>query len=404
VKDTDIWITGIGAATPLGHTYAEFADNLLAGQSGIRTIGLFDVAQHPSQIGGWIEKIPCPPDWDETAFRALDKQRQLPIWCCGQALRDAGSWDRRSELRIGIVMGVSGEWPFAWEMNSYRPGGRIVEPEQEKESLLGFLGRSLGVTGPYATMSAACASANLALAQARRWLQLGMVDICLAGACDMGVTPLAMAGFGNLRALSRRNHEPRSASRPFDRDRDGFVLGEGGVIFVLETAARARKRSAPVYAQVAGCGASSDAYNMVMPSPDPQFSIQAVRTALADANVDAADIDYINAHATSTPAGDVAETRVLASVLNGAVDKVPVSSTKSMTGHLLTAAAAIEAMACLVAMQRSAVPPTINLDNLDPECQLNHVANESRPARVRIAVSNSFGFGGSNTCLVLRAA
>jgi 3-oxoacyl-[acyl-carrier-protein] synthase II len=263
--------------------------------------------------------------------------------------------------------------------------------------------RWLGLSGPTLTVSAACASGNYALAQARQWIELGWVDVCLAGACDMAVTPMSLAGFGNLRALSRRNAEPRAASRPFDRGRDGFVMGEGGALFVLEPAPAAARRSARAYAEVAGFGASSDAHNMVIPSPDPEPAVAAVRQALADAAVTPGSIDYINAHATSTPVGDVAESRVLHTVLGDAARRVPISSTKSMTGHLLTAAAAAEALACLVAMERSALPPTINLDDPDPECDLCHVANEARPGRVKVAVSNSFGFGGSNTCLVLKA-
>jgi 3-oxoacyl-[acyl-carrier-protein] synthase II len=219
----------------------------------------------------------------------------------------------------------------------------------------------------------------------------------------MAVTPMALAGFGNLRALSRRNAEPEAASRPFDCDRDGFVMSEGGAVFVLEPEATARPRGARAYAAVAGYGASSDAHNMVIPSPDPEPAVAAVRQALADARVAPADVDYINAHATSTPVGDIAEARVLAAVFGEAIRRVPTSSTKSMTGHLLTAAAAVEALACLVAMERRALPPTINLDDPDPECDLCHVANQAWSRGVRVAVSNSFGFGGSNTCLVLRA-
>jgi 3-oxoacyl-[acyl-carrier-protein] synthase II len=404
VRNAEVWITGIGAATPLGHSYHDFADNLLAGRSGIRFIEEFDVDQHPSQIAGFLGTIPCPADWDPEEFHALERQRQLPIWCCSEALRDAGWWEERHQVRVGLVLGNGGEWPIAWETNSYSPGKPIVDSVQENESIVGHTSRRLGLSGPCATISAACASGNLALAQARRLLQLGWVDVCLAGACDVGVTPLALAGFGNLRALSRRNHEPHAASRPFDQDRDGFVMAEGGAIFVLESAEMARRRSARVYASVAGCGASSDAYNMVMPSPNPAPAIRAVRGALAEARIAAADIDYINAHATGTPVGDAAEARVLAGVLDAHLDRVPVSSTKSMTGHLLTAAAAVEVMACLTAMERSALPPTVNLERPDPNCRLHHVANQARPARVRVTVSNSFGFGGSNTCLVLRAA
>jgi 3-oxoacyl-[acyl-carrier-protein] synthase II len=215
------------------------------------------------------------------------------------------------------------------------------------------------------------------------------------------VTPIGLATFGNLRALSRRNAEPAAASRPFDRSRDGFVLGEGGVAFVLERASAARRRSALAYAEVAGCGASSDAHHPVIPSPDPAPAVAAMRLALADAGVEPARVDHVNAHATSTPVGDAGEAVVLRSVLGPDVEWIPVSSTKSLSGHLLTAAGAFEALACLTALRHQAIPPTINLE--DPDVDLCLVANEARPHRVRIAVSNSFGFGGSNTCLVLRA-
>jgi 3-oxoacyl-[acyl-carrier-protein] synthase II len=398
-----VWITGVGTATPLGHAYADVAGRLLAGHSGVGRVSGFDVADHPSQVAGQIGALPLPAGEDPVAFDALPPLERLVRWCCDAALRDAGWWDRRGEARVGLVLGTGAEQLLHWEHDHYRGGGQVREPQGDTETLVRRTARWLGVHGPALTVSAACASGNYALAQARQWLELGWVDVCLAGACDMAVTPMSLAGFGNLRALSRRNAQPRAASRPFDRGRDGFVMGEGGAMFVLETAAAARRRSARAYAEVAGFGAGSDAHNMVIPSPDPEPAVAAMRQALADAAVAPEDIDYLNAHATSTPVGDVAETRVLHAVLGDAVRRVPISSTKSMTGHLLTAAAAAEALACLVAMERGALPPTINLDDPDPECDLCHVANEARPARVKVAVSNSFGFGGSNTCLVLKA-
>jgi 3-oxoacyl-[acyl-carrier-protein] synthase II len=398
-----VWITGVGAATPLGNTCGAFADNLLAGRSGVRRARGFDVADHPSQIVGQIEPVPCPPGLDPDEFARLQPLQQVPLWCCGTALRDAGWWDRRHDVRLGLVLGVGAEWLVTWETDVHRGGARLYRPEQDTESLDRFLCRTLGLSGPEVTLSAACASGNYALAQARLWLELGWVDVCLAGACDMAVSGMSLAGFGNLRALSRRNAEPEAASRPFDRGRDGFVMGEGGAMFVLERAEAARRRSARVYAEVAGCGSSSDAHNMVIPSPDPEPATAAMRQALADAGLPPAAVDYVNAHATSTPVGDVAEARVLEVVFGDALHAVPVSSTKSMTGHLLTAAAAVEALACLIAMERGAVPPTINLDDPDPECDLLHVPNQAREQKVRVAVSNSFGFGGSNTCLVLKA-
>jgi 3-oxoacyl-[acyl-carrier-protein] synthase II len=395
----DVWITGVGVATPLGHSYDALADGLLAGRSGVRTVTAFDVSSHPSQIAGVLAPVPCPAGFDAAEVAGLHPLEQLVLWCCTAALHDAGWWEPRGALRLGLVLGLGAEWLELWEAGAAPPGLGL----SDDTSLVDRTRRRLQLAGPAVTVSAACASGNVALAQARRWLELGWVDVCLAGACDRGVTPLGLAGFGNLRALSRRNDCPEAASRPFDRGRDGFVMSEGGAVFVLEPAATARRRSAHAYARLAGCGARSDAYHMVMPSPHAEPAAAAMREALADARAAPAAIDYVNAHATATPAGDAAEARVLRLVLGEAAAVVPVSSTKSMTGHLLTAAAAVEAAACLAALERQTLPPTINLDDPDPECALCHVANEARPARVRVAVSNSFGFGGSNTCLVLTA-
>jgi 3-oxoacyl-[acyl-carrier-protein] synthase II len=398
-----VWITGIGTATSLGHAFEPLADRLLAGSSGVDRVAGFDVGEHPSQIAAQLRAIPCPPSIDPQEFSGLPRLEQVVLWCCESALRDSGCWDRRQEARVGIALGMGAELLMLFETDALAGGDMIWQPGYDRPVLIERVRARYGLSGPMAVVSAACASGNYALTQARSWLRLGWADVCLAGACDAAVTPMSLAGFGNLRALSRRNTEPQAASRPFDRERDGFVMGEGGAVFVLEPEATARPRTAPAYAEVAGFGASSDAHNMVMPSPDPEPSIAAVRQALDDAGAAPAEVDYINAHATSTPVGDVAEARVLGTVLGDAVRHVPVSSTKSMTGHLLTAAAAVEALACIVAMSRGALPPTINLHDPDPECNLLHVANEARPGKVRIAMSNSFGFGGSNTCLVLKA-
>jgi 3-oxoacyl-[acyl-carrier-protein] synthase II len=398
-----VWITGVGTISPLGSGHEPFADGLLAGRSGVGRVVGFDVSEHPSQIGGQVPEVPCPEGEDPVAFARLHRLEQLIRWCCTSALRDAGWWDRRSDARIGLILGVGAEWLLVWESDGHARGRRIWDTNADEQSMLDRTRRVLGLSGPAVGVSAACASGNVAMAQARHWLELGWVDVCLAGACDMAVSPMSLAGFGNLRALSRRNSDPQGASRPFDRQRDGFVMGEGGAVFVLERSQDARRRGARARAEVAGYGAGSDAYNMVIPSPDPEPAVAAVRQALADARVNPDEVDYINAHATSTPVGDVCEARVLATVFGEHVRRVPISSTKSMTGHLLTAAAAVEAAACLAAMDRGALPPTINLEEPDPECDLCHVANQARPQRVRVALSNSFGFGGSNTCLVLKA-
>jgi 3-oxoacyl-[acyl-carrier-protein] synthase II len=405
VKSSDaVWITGIGTCSPLGDSFNQFAENLLAGRSGVRRVRGFSVEDHPSQIAGQVERVPCPPGEDPGAFARLHRLEQLARWCCIEALRDSGLWPDRHQLRIGVVLGMGAEWHLIWEHDGLASDDGSWQPPVGDTTLLERTRRSLGLSGPTLSVSAACASANVALAQARTWLRLGWADVCLAGACDMCVSPLSLAGFGNLRALSRRNTEPTAASRPFDRGRDGFVLAEGGAVFVLERAEAARRRSARAHAELAGYGASSDAHHMVIPSTDPAPAVAAMRQALADAGVAAGEVDHVNAHATSTPVGDVSEARVLAAVFGEHTRRVPVSATKSMTGHLLTAAAAVEALACIVAIQRGYVPPTINLDDPDPQCDLCHVPHTAREHRVRIAASNSFGFGGSNTTLVLRAA
>jgi 3-oxoacyl-[acyl-carrier-protein] synthase II len=399
-----IWITGIGAVTPLGCCYRDIADNLLAGVSGVRRIDTFSVTDHPSQIGAIARDIPCPTGWTQHDFALLSRLDRTALACGICALEDSGWRGRSDNVRIGMVLGTAAEWQARWETDALAGGDQVYRPQNDVETLARRTLRRLSLNGPAVSLSAACASGNYALALARRWLQLGWVDVCLAGACDLAITPVTLAGFGNLRALSCRNHQPQAASRPFDVERDGFVMGEGGVMFVLERATAARQRGARAHAEIAGCGASSDAYHMVIPSPHLEPAIAAMRGALADAGLDPSDVDYVNAHATSTPVGDAAEAKVLQAVFGSHIERLPVSSTKSMTGHLLTAAAAIEALACIVAIERQAVPPTINLNRPDPECSLRHVPNQSEAHRVRVTASNSFGFGGSNTCLILRAA
>src|SRR5262249_54096516 len=273
-----VWITGVGTATPLGNSYHAFADELLAGRSGVRRVATFDVNEHPSQVAGQVGQVSCPAGDDPAEFAARPRMDQLARWGWVEALRDAGWWERRGDVRLGLVLGVGGEWMVRWEENALAGGRLMYEAHDDIETLVAKLGRELGLRGPAVCVSAACASGNYALAQARQWLQLGWVGVCLAGACDMGVTPMSLAGFGNLRALSRRNADPLGASRPFDKHRDGFVMSEGGAVFVLESAAAARRRGARAYAEVAGFGASSDAYNMVVPSPDPEPAIDAMRT------------------------------------------------------------------------------------------------------------------------------
>jgi 3-oxoacyl-[acyl-carrier-protein] synthase II len=401
--DTDepIWITGVGAATPLGCGLAEIEWNLLAGRSGVSLVTRFPTEDYPSRIAAQIGRIPALPGCDPRAFSARNPLDQLAQWCAATALRDAGLWGPHREARVGLVLGLGAEWMFLWETDDLGGGTRLYDPDQDRDSTIERTRRALDFSGPVLALSAACASGNHAMEVGRHWLRLGLVDVCVAGACDLAVTPIGLATFGNLRALSRRNTDPAAASRPFDRGRDGFVLGEGGVAFVLERSGDARRRTANAYAEVAGYGSSSDAHHHVIPSPDPAPAVAAVRQALADARIEPGRVDHVNAHATGTPVGDAAEAVVLRLVFGEDTDRIPVSSTKSLTGHMLTAAGAFEALACLTALRHQTIPPTLNLD--DPDVDLCLVAHEAQPHRVRVAVSNSCGFGGSNTSLVLRA-
>lgn len=402
--ESRFWITGVGALSSIGTGFREISASLLAGKSGIRPIEDIDVSQHPCRIAGQLKPPPCPAEVAPNAYDGLLPLEKCIVSCCAQSLVDAGLWGERRRLRIGLVLGVAAEWMSRWDWQTRQDGAHIPRMCTSGKPATATVVEVLDIEGPAVSVAAACASGNHALAQACDWLRLGWVDLCLAGACDTGVTPYSLASFGNLRALSRRNDDPGAAVRPFDADRDGMVLGEGGAMFVVEPADVAQRKGRRPYAELAGVGMTSDAYHLVTPCPDATQAVAAINQALAEARVNRDEIDYINAHATGTPVGDACEARMLHAVLGPHVMNTAVSSTKSMTGHLLGAAAAIEALACLTAIAYGHIPPTINLDRPDPQCELNHASNQARQRRVKVAVSNSFGFGGHNTSLVLKAA
>jgi 3-oxoacyl-[acyl-carrier-protein] synthase II len=399
---TPVVITGVGAVTPLGCDFNTFATNLIAGQSAAQLLADEQAGVEVRLPICQAVDPPVPAGWDIESFRNLPRSEQFLVWCASTALAEAGLGGPPEGRRIGLVLGSGGELLRRWE-GDWRAGGSEVYSGSYPPTLAQSTARHLHLNGPHATIAAACASANYAIAQARRWIELGLVDVCLAGGVET-ITSICRAAFNNLRALSRRVDEPAKASRPFDSERDGFVMGEGAALVVLESAESARLRGAKTYAEVAGFGASSDAFHMVIPSSDPAPAAMAMSAALADARMQPEEVDYINAHATSTPVGDKGEARAIRMVFGDTTSRVPVSSTKSMTGHLLSAAAAVEALACLAALERQQIPPTINLDHPDPECDLCHVPHQAIQRPVRIAMSNSFGFGGSNTTLVLRKA
>ncbi|MFO0901941.1 MAG: beta-ketoacyl-[acyl-carrier-protein] synthase family protein [Pirellulales bacterium] len=398
-----VWVTGAGCVSSVGNSPAALMDNILAGRSGIRLIDQYELPNHPSRIAAYVTDIPTPEGWDEAEFQAFPRWKRMLLSGTVAALRDAGLWEDRHTRRIGLVLGLGAEWMVRWVGDTAPPQSDMLHAQTLEVGVAGDARTLLEISGPVTTVAAACASGNYSFGVARQWLRQGLVDVCIAGGIEFSVNPMGLAGFGNLGALSRRNDAPALASRPFDIGRDGFVMGEGCGFAILESESHARRRSARPRCEVAGFGASSDAFHSVIPSTDPGPSSRAITRALADARVAPADVSYINAHATSTPVGDVFETKALNQVFGEDVGKPSISSTKSMTGHMLSAASAIESLICLGAIERQVAPPTTNLDEVDPECRhLNHVRNEARPQRVDVAISNSFGFGGSNTCLVLR--
>ena len=402
-------ITGIGVATPLGNSFTTITDALLSGKSGINRYDAGTFGRPQEYPAAAVSDIPDPPPTlttlAEESFRELSRLEQLAVSPAAWACHDAGLHEATKALppdRIGIIAGIGAEQLKHWEQD-FLTGSRDVFAPAARPTLVQQLAAILGVTGPTTTVAAACASSGYALGLGRSWLQAGWIDACVVGGCDI-LSPTALAAFHNLRALSRRDDAPESASRPFDRDRDGFVMGEGGVFFVLERAADAKRRKQNCYGEVAGVGMTSDASHMVSPCCDPTQASRAITDAIHDAGITSDSIDYVNAHAAGTPVGDAAEAAAIRRALSDATDQAPVSSTKSMSGHLISAAAAFETVACLAAINHGYIPPTINLDTPDDACSLNHVAHKARPARVDIAASNSFGFGGANLCLILKRA
>jgi len=395
-------ITGRAAVSPLGSSPDTILDRLFAGVSGVREIEIDPRARTAARFAAPVAEIPVPGGIEPAEFARLDRLEQLCLAPVAAALADAGLRPGADGPRIGLVLGLGAEHLKAWELDFLTGGTAVFEPRRDS-TLVHRLAARTGITGPAVTAAAACASSGYALALARAWIDAGWIDACVAGGCDI-LSPTSIAAFYNLRALSRRADDPTRASRPFDRDRDGFVMGEGGAFFVLERRSAAAARGARLLGELAGVGMSSDGVHMVTPSSDPAQAARAIAAAIADAGLAPDDLDYINAHAAGTPVGDAAEAGAIRLACGGAADRIPVSSTKSMTGHLVSGAAAFEALACLGAIERQAVPPTINLDEPDPGCPLLHVPHVAQPRRVAVAASNSFGFGGSNLCLVLRAA
>lgn len=405
-------VTGLGIVSPVGSKIKTAWDNILAGNSGIDTVSpdLFDTTGFSVTIAGNVK------DFDTGAYikrkdqRKMDKFIHYGIGAGTDALLDA-NYDVNEETapRIGVIVG-SGIGGLGTIEKNYgiflEKGPRKISPFFVPSSIVNMVSGNLsimhGLKGHNISPVSACATATHSIGDAARMIAYGDADAFLCGGAEMGSTPLGIGGFAAARALSTRNDNPTAASRPWDKDRDGFVLGDGAGVIMLEEYETAKARGAEIYCELVGFGMSSDAYHMTSPSTDGEGAARCMQHALNDAGINAEDIDYVNAHGTSTPAGDLAETIALKRAFGDAAKTVPISSTKSMTGHLLGAAGGIEAIFSILAIRDQALPPTINLDNQDPECDLDFIANTARDAKVNFTMSNSFGFGGTNGTLIFK--
>jgi 3-oxoacyl-[acyl-carrier-protein] synthase II len=416
VVDADldsVVVTGLGCVTPLGVDAATTWQALVSARSGVTRLPEDFDPRLPVQIAA---RVPGPVDAGDLPpkeLRRLDRTILLALAAAREALADAGLTAEGAfdPDRGGAAIG-SGIGGVETLLGSHRvlleAGPRRVSPFFVPMTLAnmpaGMVAIRHGLRGPNLCHVTACASSAHSIGESLRILQRGDADVMVAGGTEAAITPLVVTGFANMQALSRRNDEPSRASRPFDRDRDGFVLAEGAAVLVLEREAHARARGARVRARLIGYGATADARHMAAPDPEASGAIRCMRSTLADAERAPADVDYVNAHATSTPAGDEVEAKALHAVFGAHIERLAVSSTKGATGHLLGAAGGLEALLCVRALETGTLPPTINLENPDPECALDHVAGKARAARARVALSNSFGFGGVNAALLFERA
>jgi 3-oxoacyl-[acyl-carrier-protein] synthase II len=403
-------ITGIGAVTPLANDAEASWSALLAGESGAGEITLFDHTDYPVHFACELKDFD-PTNWiDRKASRRMDRFAQMILAAARQAEADSGIDIAAEAERIGasVATGIGGLKSFqdCYDVLKERGPDRVNPfsiPSIIPNMGAGWVSIELGTKGPLTSQCTACAASNMAIGDGLDAIRLGRADVMLAGGTEAPISRVGIAGFGAMRALSRRNDNPERASRPFDGERDGLVMGEAAAILVLEELEHARARGAKIYAELLGYGLSSDAAHMTEPDPTGENPARAMRMAFADAGIDPSEIGYVNAHATSTPLGDASETRVLKLALGEEnARRTPISSTKGATGHCFGAAGAVEAVFTTLAVRDGKLPPTINYEEPDPECDLDYVPNEARDADVRVGVSNSFGFGGHNACIVVR--
>lgn len=404
-------VTGMGIVSPVGSKIEKAWNNIREGISGIGLIDNFDTTDFNTRIGGTIKDFDVTDYMPPKDARKMDPFMHFGVGASVDALKDSGlEITEQNGHRVGIAMGagIGGLKTIEDNYDKFLRGGpRKVSPFFIPGSIInmtsGKVSIMYGITGPILSVVTACTTSTHCIGLAARTIMYGDADVMLAGGSEFATTPLAMAGFCSARAMSTRNDDPAGASRPFDRDRDGFVLSNGAGCLVVEELEHAKSRGAEIYAELVGFGMSGDAYHITSPPADGEGARKCMVAAMKDAGVAPEDVDYLNAHGTSTPVGDLGETVAIKRAFGDAAGSLAVSSTKSSTGHLLGAAGAVEAIFCILAIRDQVLPPTINLDTPDPECDLDYVPHTARDANVKIAVSNSFGFGGTNGSLVFRA-
>ncbi|WP_370280062.1 beta-ketoacyl-ACP synthase II [Pontibacterium sp.] len=403
-------VTGLGMLTPVGKTVQETWENILAGKSGAADIEHFDASAFPTRFSASVKNFDVSEYMSAKEARKMDLFIQYGMAAAIQAVNDAGlEVTDENAPRIGCAIGSGiGGVPMI-EKNCdllEKSGPRRISPFFVPGSIINMIAGNLaikyGFKGPNIAITTACTTGTHNIGQAMRMIQYGDADVMLAGGSEMATTPLGIGGFSAARALSTRNEDPQAASRPWDKDRDGFVLGDGAGILILEEYEHAKARGAKIYCELAGFGMSDDAFHMTAPPENGEGAALSMSNAIRDAQLNADEVHYINAHGTSTPAGDIAESNAAKQVLGSAAEQVRMSSTKSMVGHLLGAAGAVEAIFCVLALRDQIAPPTINLDNPSEGCDLNYVAHQPQEAALNAAISNSFGFGGTNGTLVFK--
>ena len=412
ILDRRVVVTGTGVVSPLGIGVDENWKALMAGRSGIGPITRFNASEFPAQIAGQIKGF-NPEDWVEKRdVKKMDPFIQYAMACASQAMQQSGlqiTEDNADHIGVLVGVGIGGlctieEYHKLIIDNGLRHLTPFFIPKLIANLAPGHISIRYGARGANFATTSACASGSHSIGEAYRMIKLGYLDGAIAGGSEAAITPLGVGGFCAMRALSTRNEQPEKASHPFDKERDGFVMAEGSGVLVLEERDAAIARGAKILAEICGYGATSDAYHITSPAPNGRGAAKCMRMCLEDSDLDPNEVDYINAHGTSTEQGDVAETQAVKQVFGERAAKLAISSTKSMTGHTLGAAGAIESVYTVLAIEHQAMPPTINQEVPDPECDLDYVPNQARLARIRIALNNSFGFGGTNTTLAFRPA